>query len=142
MTIDTADQADLEAVRGLLTDAGLPVDGLMQVPTSLFVARVGDQVVGAVALERHGPDGLLRSLVVDPAQRGAGIGSALADAAEREAARQGLAGVYLLTETAEGFFAGRGYDTIPRDGAPPPVTASVEWSVACGDSAVPMLKEL
>jgi len=114
----------------------------MEVPTSLFVARDGGHVVGAVALERHGGDGLLRSLVVDPSRRGNGIGSGLTAAAEEEASRQGLGGVYLLTETARGFFAGRGYDTVTRDGAPEPVMASIEWSVACGETAVPMWKRL
>ena len=140
--VSLADSSELEAVRGLLRAADLPVDGLLEVPTSLFVARDGSRVVGAVALERHGEDGLLRSLVVDPSRRGDGIGSRLAGAAEEEASRQGMAGVYLLTETAREFFAGRGYDTVARDGAPEPVMASIEWTVACGETAVPMRKRL
>jgi len=141
-TIESADRSDLPTIRELLVDAGLPVDGLFEVPTSLFVARDGDLVVGAVALERHGDDGLLRSLVVDPSQRGKGIGSGLAGAAEAAALRQGMEGVYLLTETAADFFARQGYEPIPRDGAPEAVMASIEWTVACGASAVPMRKRI
>lgn len=135
-------QSDLEVIRAMLRDAGLPIDGLMAVATALFVARDGDRIVGAVALERHGEDGLLRSLVVEPERRDMGLGAALLGAAEGEASRLGLGAVYLLTETASRFFAGRGYDRIDRAHAPQAIMESVEWSVACGDSAVPMRKRL
>ena len=138
--IDRADSSHLPAVRALLVGAGLPVDGLMEVPTSVFVARDGARVVGAVALEHHGDDGLLRSLVVDFSRRQQGVGSQLAEAAEAEATRQGMAGVYLLTETAADFFTRREYRPIARDGAPGPVMASIEWAEACGESAVAMVK--
>lgn len=142
VSITPATGADLEAVRALLTEAGLPLDGLMEVPTALFVARDDDRVAGAVALERHDGNALLRSLVVAPSRRGEGIGVALVAAAEAEAAREGIGTVHLLTETAEGFFADRGYRPIDRDGAPEPVMRSVEWAVACADTAVAMAKEV
>lgn len=137
-----AGTSDLGAVRTLLVEAGLPLDGLMAVVTVPFVARDGDRIVAAVALERHGEDGLLRSLVVGPEHRDMGLGTALLDAAESEALRLGLGAVYLLTETASRFFAGRGYDRIDRADAPQAIMKSVEWSAACADTAVPMRKRL
>ena len=109
-------------------------------PTEFFVAREDDAIVGVAALESHEGHGLLRSVAVAEAHRGAGIGSALVDAAERHAGAAGLDGPYLLTETAADFFAGRGYSVIPRDGGPAPIMASVEWATACGESAVPMVR--
>lgn len=138
ITVDSGSPADLGAIGSLLDAAGLPRDGIGAVPTDWFVARRGDRVVGAVAVERHGGDGLLRSLVVDETHRGSGIGSGLAAAAEQHAAGSGLGALYLLTETAEPFFARRGWQRIGRDAAPAAITASVEWATACGVSAVPM----
>lgn len=139
ITIDAAGSDDLAAVRSLVAAAELPLDGLGEVTTRFFVARAGDEIVGAVAVERHGAHALLRSLVVDPGVRGRGVGAALADQAEAHAREVGLDGVYLLTETVPGFFSARGYRTIGRDSAPEPVMGSVEWSEACGESAVPMM---
>lgn len=136
--LDTGSESDLPAVRRLLTESGLPLDGLMDVPTRLVVARDGDRVVGAGALEFHGQNGLLRSLIVTPELRASGIGSGIVTELERFADEKGLAGIYLLTETAEGFFSRRGYRRIGRDDAPAAVRVSVEWAVACGESAVPM----
>lgn len=112
----------------------------MEVPTTFMVARNGDRIVAAGALERHGSDALLRSLVVAPEVRSSGIGSGIVAALERLADESGVAGVYLLTDTAARFFAQRGYPRIGRDDAPDAVQASVEWSVACDRSATPMAR--
>jgi amino-acid N-acetyltransferase len=140
VAIVAAADEDLPEVRARLSDAGLIDDGLMEVPTSLFVARWGGDVVGAAALERHGRDGLVRSVVVSDEYRGAGLGSRLLDAVEEEAERLGVAGLYLLTETAAPFFTRRGYEIIDRDAGPDAVMASIEWCVACSDTAVAMRK--
>jgi amino-acid N-acetyltransferase len=138
--LDHGTDADLPAIRDLLVGSSLPLDGLMDVPTTLVVARDQSRVVGAGALERHGRDALLRSLVVAPAVRAAGIGSGIVTELERHAASDGIEGIYLLTDTAAGFFSRRGYRRIGRDDAPEAVRGSVEWAVACGASAIPMVR--
>jgi len=139
IAIESARTSDLPSVRDLILAAGLPLDGFGAVPTETYVARDRGVVVGTASLETHGGDGLLRSVAVDEIRRGERIGAALAGAAEARAREAGLAGVYLLTETAPDFFAHRGYVVIDRDAGPGPIMASVEWSVGCGDTAVPML---
>jgi amino-acid N-acetyltransferase len=139
ITLDAGTLADLPAIRALLDAAGLPVEGLMEVPTDLVVARQGDRIVAAGALEHHGADALIRSVVVASTVRSSGVGSGIVAELERVAAVSGVADLYLLTETAADFFAGRGYRRIRRDAAPDPVRASVEWAEVCGDSAVPMV---
>jgi amino-acid N-acetyltransferase len=138
--VDRARPADMEHVAQLIESAGLPLDGFGEVPTAVFVVRTDDGLVGTAALETHGEYGLLRSVAVTDAHRGAGIGSALVAAAESDAAANGLGGPYLLTETAAAFFIGRGYSVIPRDGGPEPIMASIEWATACSESAVPMVR--
>lgn len=125
--------------RSIVADAGLPLDGLGDVDTDLFVARQDDTPIGVAALEHHGPHGLLRSVAVVEGHRGRGIGSMLVAAAEAHARDTGVDGVFLLTDTAAAFFAERGYEVIARDAAPAAVMGSVEWAVACGETAVPMV---
>jgi len=143
MRIDAASPDDLDAVRTLVASSGLPLDGLgAHQPTLVLVARQGGRLVGTAALEGHGPDGLLRSVAVDPAARGQGVGSALTAAALADAGRQGMRAVYLLTDTVPGFFTRHGFDRTGRDGAPDGIAASVEWSEACGESAIAMVLAL
>ena len=50
--------------------------------------------------------------------------------------------VYLLTETAAEFFPRFGFRPIARDTVDPAVRASVEFTSACPDTALVMVKEL
>jgi len=140
ITLDVGSDADLPAIRVLLTQAGLPLDGLMEPPTRFVVARNGDRLVGVGALEQHGSDGLLRSLVVEPEVRATGIGSGIVTELERWADEIGLTGTYILTDTAERFFSRRGYRRIGRRDAPPAVMGSIEWATACDESATAMVR--
>lgn len=141
VTVRPGTRDDRAAIEDLLASADLPRDGLGVPLTDFVVAISGDRIVGAGAIEHHGPDALLRSLVVDPSVRSRGIGSALVAALERVAAEAGLGGPYLLTTSAESFFSRRGYRRIPRDGAPAPVRASLEWATVCGDTAVALVRD-
>jgi N-acetylglutamate synthase-like GNAT family acetyltransferase len=50
--------------------------------------------------------------------------------------------MYLLTMTAEGFFARRGYLRIARGSAVPEIQATSEFTLLCPDSSVLMVKAL
>jgi len=139
ITIESAQPSDLPVVRDLIESVGLALDGFGAVPTEVFVALDGGEVLGTASLENHGGHGLLRSVAVEENRRGCGIGGALAGAAETYAREVGLDGVFLLTETAQVFFAGRGYSVIDRDAGPGPVMESIEWTSACGEDAIPMV---
>jgi N-acetylglutamate synthase-like GNAT family acetyltransferase len=140
VTIRRGSADDLPVVRKLLAEAGLPEAALMEAPTTLLVAAGPDGVVGAVAVEHHGEDVLLRSLVIIPDRRGEGLGGRLLARAEAAAAEDGATRPYLLTETAAGFFAARGYEVIERGSAPAAIAASAEWAWGCGETAVAMRK--
>jgi amino-acid N-acetyltransferase len=107
-----------------------------------LVATDGQDVLGAVALERYGDVGLLRSLVVAPAYKHRGVGRALVHAIEQLARGKGLGSLVLLTETANEFFGALGYQAGKRSDAPPIVQASSEFSFVCPVSAVYMEKRL
>jgi amino-acid N-acetyltransferase len=97
--------------------------------------------VGAEVAPGGGEDALLRSLVVVPARRGAGLGGRLVDELERRAAGWGVRRWWLLTTTAEAFFAARGFRVVERSAAPEAMRATGQFSGGCGGSAVCMTRE-
>ncbi len=134
---------DLPAIEALLAAASLPTADLASARELRFrVVREAGRVVGAIGLERFGSSGLLRSLVVAPEMRGRGLGGVLVDAVERDARSAGLDALVLLTQTAEPFFAARGYARIERAAAPEAVKTSAEFASLCPASAVTMIKPL
>ncbi|HXW09064.1 MAG TPA: arsenic resistance N-acetyltransferase ArsN2 [Steroidobacteraceae bacterium] len=140
---ESADGADFAAIRALLEREGLPNVDLGTGPGAGFwVLRDSGRVIGAIGLETYGRSGLLRSLVVAPEARGTGLGRQLVEAVEDAARSRGLGRLVLLTETAERFFAGRGYTVIDRATAPDEVRASAEFRSLCPASAICMSKTL
>lgn len=142
MPVVPAEEAAWPAIEALLVEAGLPLDGARGAFSLGVVAREGEQIVGAAAVESYGSIGLLRSVVVRPDRRGTGLGAALVDAAEARARAAGIAELYLLTDSAERFFGHRGYAARSRSAAPAPIADSVEFRVACADTAVLMARAL
>jgi N-acetylglutamate synthase-like GNAT family acetyltransferase len=122
--------------RSLLVEAGLPPDGLEE--SVALVARHGRRVVGGAALEPYGSEALLRSVVVDKRLRGAGLGRALVRAAVEVGEEHGVRGIYLLTESAAGYFQDLGFAATPRRDVPESVQGSVQFRSACPKSAVVM----
>jgi len=130
-------------VESLLAEAALPVADLRdnRVLTLLGIRDAG-QLAGIVGIEVHGEVGLLRSLAVAPARRGAGLGGRLVSEAEAWAVKQGIGTLYLLTETAVEYFAGLGYEAVPRSGAPAVIAVTRQFSDLCPASAAFMRKVL
>jgi amino-acid N-acetyltransferase len=139
--IEFAVPSDLPAVLTLLRESGLPKAGLAEHPgTLLLVARGNDRVVGTAALELYGKNALLRSVAVEKDVRGEGLGDRLTRAALDTARRLGVTSVYLLTETAEGFFEHHGFARADRNEVPDDVARSVQFTYdGCG-GATSMVK--
>ena len=134
---------DLAAVRALLAAAGLPTADLTAAPLADFwECHAGENLAGVIGLERYGSVALLRSLAVAPAWQGRGLGSALLAHAERAAQQRGITALYLLTTTAEAFFARRGYVRIPREVAPSILHQTAEFTALCPASAACLTKAL
>jgi len=133
---------DLPVITELLEANKLPLAGLeAHVATTLVVQR-NARIVGCAAVEMYGAAGLLRSVAVDEAQRGAGLGHQLTQAALDLARARGLKTVYLLTTTAAEFFPRFGFREIARDAVDPAVQRSVEFTKACPADAVAMRADL
>jgi len=134
---------DLAATIALLGDAGLPTEDITEDHCKHFF-HTGTAAVpeGLVGLELLGEVALLRSLVVGAASRGQGAGSRLLEYAESHARARGVRQLYLLTTTAEKFFAGRGYQRVARDAAPAAIRMTREFAGICPASSAFMSKQL
>jgi amino-acid N-acetyltransferase len=139
VSLRAATAADAGAVRELLRDANLHLEGLEeQFPQNYVVAESGRSLVGAMGIEVYGKYGLLRSAVVAPAQRGTGLGRKLTAERVVWARARRLEALYLLTVTAEPFFARLGFVKTPRASAPAEVQKSLEFVKLCSSTAVCM----
>ena len=142
MQTKRAETDDWPAVRDLLTDAGLPLDGAAEAFATGVVATDGDRLVGCAAIEPYDGVALVRSVAVAPDQRGMGVGTRLVHAVEELARDLGSTTLILLTETAEPWFARLGYATIDRSTVPADVAGSIEFVTACSTTAVAMRRTL
>ena len=142
VVISPAHEEDLPAVCRLIETQRLPLEGVAEHLDTMVVAKDGNRLVGAAAVELYADGALLRSVVVDPGLRGQGLGHRLAEAALRVAKDRGSDTAFLLTTTAEEFFPKLGFERIGRDEVPASVQASVEFRSACPSSAVVMRKRL
>ena len=133
---------DLAFARSLLSDNDLPTADLGDGPARLFVCLAEGERVGVGGVEQYGADALVRSVAVEPSARGEGVGTALCDALEETAREDGVETLYLLTTTAAGFFADRGYQGIEREAAPAAIQETTEFSSLCPDAAACMRKQL
>ncbi len=130
-------------VVALLAAEGLPASDLTESHLKHFFFAGSDGAPSAiVGLELFGQDALLRSLVVRSTARTQGLGSALVLHAERYAASQQVRALYLLTTTAESYFAHRGYRRIDRAQAPPGIQFAREFASLCPANSAFMFKRM
>jgi arsenate reductase (thioredoxin) len=137
-TIRSAAMAEWRAIERLIGQAALPTDDLSESACSYFkVYAEGSQIKGAIALEPLTERcAMLRSLAVIPSARGTGIGRALVANVEAQARSQNVAEVFLLTTSADRFFAQLGYERLNRDAAPDSVRSHEQFRALCPASAV------
>jgi amino-acid N-acetyltransferase len=131
---------DRRAIVALLESAALPVDGIDD--AAFVVAERAGVIVGCAAIERRGTAGLLRSVAVDAACRGIGIGDALVAHVIKAASRESIDPIVLLTTTAAEWFARYAFTRIAQSDVPAPLLASAEFQGACPASAVIMRRAL
>jgi amino-acid N-acetyltransferase len=142
IAIRPASGDDLPAVVDLMTKTNLPVEGVKESIGSFVVAENGGRVVGVGGVERCGNYGLLRSVAVDPAARGRGVGAAMIERLIADSRASGLRALYLLTTTAENYFPSFGFDKATRDSVPAEIQQTAEFKDLCPSSAIVMWRAL
>ncbi|HVX51396.1 MAG TPA: arsenic resistance N-acetyltransferase ArsN2 [Chitinophagaceae bacterium] len=142
ITITAANETHRDEIIALLDAEHLPAGDLPGMLDNFSLAVDGDAVVGVAGLEQYGKYGLLRSVVVSSVYRNNRIALQLVNAVEKRAEVLGLKTIYLLTETAERYFAAKGYTTVQREEVPEAIKMSSEFSHVCPVSAAVMKKEI
>lgn len=138
ISIRPANAADLEPIKSLLLENGLPTAGVEDHWKTFLVAHDGDAIVACGGAEAYQVAALIRSVAVKPEYRSHGIGRKIVRQLLDRLASRGLREFYLLTTTAEEYFRKRGFKTIDRDEVHPQLLSSREFQDACPDSAVCM----
>jgi amino-acid N-acetyltransferase len=162
---------ELDYVERLLADAGLPTADVRETPGAFHVAVADGERVGCGGVEvpreggrtgtgpggdagssaggpggdagsSAGGPGLLRSVVIDPARRGEGLGAALCGALAARAADDGVETLYLLTTDAAEFFADLGFERVERAAVPPAVRDTAQFAELCPASATVMRRSV
>lgn len=136
------DEKGFEEFRALLKASALPADDLNFNKDLLVGYFEGNVLVGTGGLEVYGDYGLLRSLSVKMGIRGKSVGTNIAEYLIDEAKDKKLKGIYLITETAHGFFEKRGFKDVDRGQVPEELKVSSEFSKVCPASAAMMMLAL
>jgi arsenate reductase len=137
-SFEPASGGDFEAIRSLLAASLLPSRDIGQRNQRFIVARQNGRIVGCAGLELYGHDGQVRSITVDWTRRTAGLGTRLHDRLLDEAVLCGLSRLYVMTATAEDFFARHGYSRVKIDDVPAEIRASEEFRMHSPASAAAM----
>ncbi|MFL5596497.1 MAG: arsenic resistance N-acetyltransferase ArsN2 [Gemmatimonadaceae bacterium] len=133
---------DLTDIERLLSVNQLPLDGVKENVRDFIVAENGDEIAGAIGLEKFGNVALLRSAVVAAEYRGSGVGRNLVERALARCEETGIDELYLLTTTAEEYFPRFGFARTTRSAVPDALKASAEFQGACPDTAVVMTRHI
>jgi len=141
-TIEPAREADLDAIRAVLSAGGLPVEDVNAHIESFVLARWQSATIGTIALQQVGEAALLRSLCVVAQYRGHAVGTRLLSAIEERAVARGIRELYLLTTSAADFFAQHGFSVSVRTAAPPGILGTEQFRTLCPATAVCMRRIL
>jgi amino-acid N-acetyltransferase len=133
---------DFRRLANWLEAEDLPSGDLREPGVRLFAFRDGDLAIAYAGLEVYGTDALLRSVVVDPARRRAGVGRAIVEATLAQARRLGATRAFLLTTTAKAYFERLGFASVARADAPPAISTTRQAAGLCPSSAPLMVKTL
>lgn len=141
-SFEPAAGGDFDAIRALLAASLLPSRDIGLKNQRFVVARQNGRIVGCAGLEVYGPDGQVRSITVDWTRRTAGLGTRLHERLLDEAVLCGVRRLYVITATAEDFFAGHGYSRVKLEQVPAEIRASEEFRMHSPASAVTMSRDV
>lgn len=138
-----ASTAEEAQVKNLLSDGGLPWGDITSSGLKHFLILEDESsLIGVIGLEVMDRIALLRSLAIRNGYRNRGYASQLVVKVEEYAQSLGVRALYLLTMTAERFFAGKGYTKLDRNEVPISLQHTSEFRDLCPETAVCMVKYL
>jgi amino-acid N-acetyltransferase len=145
MKISFASIEDEKKIKEVLAAGGLDHEDITPSHLQHFLVLKDDPsstLTGMVGLEIRNNMALLRSLAVIEPRRNKGLATQLVREIEKYARSQQVDTLYLLTLTAERFFAKQGYRKTDRKSAPDAIQETTEFNSLCPATAVCMKKNL
>jgi amino-acid N-acetyltransferase len=137
-----ASSKNLLELQELLKSADLPYKDIEEHIHNFVLIKEGQDLIGCIGLEIHGEIALLRSLAVAENHRKKGWGHILTKEILKHSRQKQIQKVFLLTTTAERFFARLGFSQIKRDDAPEAIRLTSQFSSLCPASAILMFMDL
>ena len=131
----------LKEVESLLLKVNLPTEGVKENLSNFIIAQKENKIIGCAGIEIYDKVGLLRSVAINPALQGQGIGCKIMFKIEEFALNHNINRLYLLTETAEQFFHKLGYKKISRSSTEIQIQQTLEFTTLCPSAPV-MVKQL
>lgn len=134
---------DVSEVELLLANSSLPLADIRSNDrVQLFGIYQNANLIGCIGTEIFDETALLRSLAVVSRYKRQGIGTRLVEFLEDFCRQNGVREIYLLTESAERYFARLGYLVSDRRNAPSSIKTTTQFSSLCPTSSTLMHKEL
>jgi len=131
-------RADLAQLEALLQASHLPTEDCAELAQHYCASYAGDELIAAGAIEPVAQFGLLRSVVVRKDYRGRGLARRIIAHLLDQARDEGRVAIYLLTETAQSYFADLGFVPMARADVPEAVSLTRQFVLLCPDSAICM----
>jgi len=132
-----ASSSDVPGLIAFLKANSLPTVGVESCYENFVIATdEKGKWIGVAGLEVYNQNALLRSVAVREEYRGFGHGGVLVDEVLKNAKREGVRVVYLLSETADGYFRRLGFDLVDRNDVDESVKASQEFTECCKTAKV------
>jgi amino-acid N-acetyltransferase len=128
-------RADLAQLEALLRANRLPTEDCAGQVQYFCASYDGARLIAAGAIEPVAQYGLLRSIVVSEDFRGRGLARRITAHLLNRARDEGRTAIYLLTETAQTYFAGLGFVSIARVDVPEAVRLTRQFVSLCPESA-------
>jgi amino-acid N-acetyltransferase len=135
LTIISLDSSHLSGIEILLRECDLPFEDCSEHLDHFFGVTEGDKLVATGALQIHGSIGLLRSIAVSLENRGLGLAAEMTKYLLDLAGSNKIKTLYLLTETAQDYFARFGFSPVDRDGIPAEIKSTRQFVSLCPTSA-------
>ena len=142
MKLRSASRVDLGDIKELLIVSNLPTEDITEHLDGFIVCEEAGKIIGVGGLEVHGTNGVVRSIAVKPENQTKGFGKLIYKSIEHEALRLGVTTLYLLTETAEGYFVKLGFAVMDRTDVPKSIMNSKQFRFLCPSTAKLMFRRL
>ena len=137
-----ATPADFGGIIRLLQASQLPTGDLSSDLPHFFVIEKDGEIIASAGVEIYRNLGLIRSVAVDEDYRKRSLATILLDRLMSYVSVQQITALYLITTTAERYFAQKGFHSVNRDKVPAPIALSSEFTTICPSTAIVMMKEL